>query len=158
MKKNLGAFTLLVGIAASFLLGRYFDRKSRAPVVETLPASHRSLVYSSGKSLVLLVDGTEVYCGTDLAPKEGVEEYVFRTMELNHVKQFIVCASDTARFGDIVALVGKLKNRGLKMLTISTRPVPSGIRLPLVDSETYLMETQAPNQAPEPTREARGSS
>jgi len=133
--KALGAVLIIAVFLGGLGLGRWIYRTHKlpedGPEIAAPPLTPLEPDFFR-RTLFVLVDGSDVYCGEERAPKKAVEEYICRTMELNHAKQFVICGTDTARYGDVVALIGKLQKRGLKLATVTTITIPSGTRLPVV--------------------------
>jgi len=135
MKKITIAVVALVSVTGGFMLGRYF-----ATPTFSEPKNSRGqhdplfdeVVETWGRAVILLIDGSDVYCAKDKVDDAGLEDYVIKTMELNHVKQVVVAGSIATRYGDFVAFIDRLRKQGIKVQTISTRATSPGTRLPLI--------------------------
>lgn len=137
MKKVAITFLALMGVTGSFFLWRHFvTAKDSGMAVASVEEHSPHLLEEGGyygKAVVLLIDGTEIYCGKDELPQEAMEDYVLKTMDLNKVKQVAIVTSISARYGDVVALMDRLRKRGIRVMTVATKPVSIGTRLPAVD-------------------------
>lgn len=122
---------MLMVLIAGVLAGQHY-RHVKVPDEADNDRLVEIVMPPGGRILIVLVDGTGIYCGTERAPKEAIEEYIDQTMKLNQARSFTVCGSKTARYGDVITLIDRLKKRGLRMAYIDTIPVESGTRLPLL--------------------------
>ena len=145
MSKGAWFFGVVLAMGGSFFVGRYYGDLVAGRRVPGMPRSPEEDILETHRTLLLLVDGPDVFCANDKVAIEAIDEYVHRTMELNRVGRVLVCGSSTARFGDVVKLVDKLTKRGLKTNLTSSHTIPSGTRLPLTFVDHFGSGYWGPN-------------
>ena len=137
MTKFIGMILVLVGLLVAFFTGRYLG-SSDVPLVAAARGREAQDVSVILRSLVLVVDRGEVYCGTARVPQEGATEFVFKTMQLNRAEAVMVYGTDTTRYGDVASLVTALHQRGIRIVTMATKSLPIGDRLDVIDAKTHV--------------------
>jgi hypothetical protein len=87
----------------------------------------------------IVIDGPDVYLGKDRIPKEEASVFIAKYAEINGIKKASVHATETARYGDIVRLIGSRDFKRFSWIIIGTRSLPVGTRLePIEDLRSVI--------------------